>query len=124
MDTTILSGISSVEGKAVPPVKVSKNIYGIVRASFYAKRRLPFCVSIRNRALRGDEAKAAMTLMAAVVFPLPQGAMTRLKASGTKVEASSTSYKYLPFFIKYNPPGRYWSRSSFFYFYFTAKFGG
>ena len=99
-----MSGISSVEGKAVPPAKVSKNIYGIVRASFYAKRRLPFCVSIRNRALWGDDANAAMTLMAVVVLPLPQGAMTRLKASGTKVEASNTSYKYLPFFIGDSPP--------------------
>jgi hypothetical protein len=49
--------------------------------------------------LRGDDARAAMVLMAAVVLPLPQGAMMRLKASGMKVDASSTSYKYLPFFI-------------------------
>lgn len=56
-------------------------------------------MSIRNSALRGDEARAAILLMAAVVLPLPQGAMMRLKASGTKQDASRTSYRYFEFFI-------------------------
>lgn len=64
---------------------------GNVSASFCARRRLPFWVSIRNSALRGDEARAAILLMAAVVLPLPQGAMMRLKASETKQDVSRAS---------------------------------
>ena len=54
---------------------------------------------MRNSALCGDDAKAAIVLMAAVVLPLPQGAIIRLNASGTKLDASSTSYRYRLFFI-------------------------
>jgi len=35
---------------------------------------------MRNKAFRGEDARAAILLMAAVVLPLPQGAMIRLKA--------------------------------------------
>ena len=45
---------------------------------------------------------AAMVLMAAVVLPLPQGAMMRLNASETKLDASSMSYRNLEFFIEYS----------------------
>ena len=62
-----------------------------MRASFYARRRLPFWVSIRNNALRGDDANAAILLMAAVVLPLPQGAMIKLNARGTKLDVSRAS---------------------------------
>ena len=62
-------------------------------------------MSIRNRALRGDDARAAILLMAAVVLPLPQGAMMRLKASQWKVDVSITFYKYLPdFILRIYPP--------------------
>ena len=60
---------------------------------------MPFWVSIRKRALRGEDAIAAMVLMAAVVLPLPQGAIIKLKALGTKQDVSRASYKNNPFFI-------------------------
>ena len=56
-------------------------------------------MSIRKRALRGEDAIAAMVLMAAVVLPLPQGAIIKLKALGTKQDVSRASYKNNPFFI-------------------------
>ena len=60
---------------------------------------MPFWVSIRKSALRGDDANAAILLMAAVVLPLPQGAMIKLKAWETKQDVSRASYKNNPFFI-------------------------
>ena len=83
------AGGLSIAGKSV----------GEVRTTACVRQRLPFGESIWNRALRGDDAGAAMVLMAAVVFPLPQGAITRLNVSETKLDASSTFYRYRLFFI-------------------------
>ena len=59
---------------------------------------MPFWVSIRKSALCGDDANAAMVLMAAVVLPLPQGATTRLNVPRWKEDGDRTSYKYKPGF--------------------------
>ena len=49
-----------------------------MRASSFASLTLPLWVSMRNRALRGDDAKGASLDMAAVVLPLPHGATIML----------------------------------------------
>lgn len=54
---------------------------------------------MRKSALCGDDANAAMVLMAAVVLPLPQGATIRLNAPRRKEDVSMTSYKKSPCFI-------------------------
>ena len=54
---------------------------------------------MRNNALCGDDAKAAMVLMAAVVLPLPQGATTRLNVPRWNEDGVRTSYKKSPSFI-------------------------
>ena len=45
-----------------------------MRASSFASLTLPLWVSMRNRALRGQDASGASLFMAAVVLPEPQGA--------------------------------------------------
>ena len=54
---------------------------------------------MRNSALCGDDAKAAIVLMAAVVLPLPQGATTRLNVPRWKEDGDRTSYKKSSCFI-------------------------
>ena len=54
---------------------------------------------MRKSALCGDDANAAMVLMAAVVLPLPQGATTRLNVLRWKEDGDRTSYKKSPCFI-------------------------
>ena len=44
----------------------------------FAKRSMPFLVSISISAVRGLDASLEITLIAAVVLPLPQGATMRL----------------------------------------------
>jgi hypothetical protein len=53
---------------------------------------------MRKSALCGDDANAAMVLMAAVVLPLPQGATTRLNVPRWNEDGDRTSYKKRPDF--------------------------
>ena len=54
---------------------------------------------MRKSALCGDDANAAIVLMAAVVLPLPQGATTRLNVPRWNEDGDRTSYKKSPSFI-------------------------
>ena len=67
---------------------------------------------------------AAIVLMAAVVLPLLQGAIIRLNASETKLDASSTSYRYRLFFILRVYPPFNFTLGGFVlcYLHYTIKF--
>lgn len=75
--------------------------------------------------MRGEDAIAAMVLMAAVVLPLPQGAIIKLKALGTKQDVLRASYRNKPF-LMYEIFLRYWiwmmGLSLIHYLYYTPDF--